>query len=406
MIKKTILLVSFCLGCSIVTAQQHDVQTKYRRSSLYSILIKHPDKEFCNDIVETFKVIPLPEKFNDHNLSRRVINASVQQKTSKKKLDNQKQAIDMFVEKNCIGRRLVAKWFNRTKAGACNMDLITQRGYYDASLLDIRKAALSIRGKALLADAGEELIGKTFVLVNDIRYVDKEETADLVSGLFGAVSTIAGAGSLVESAANLGAGISDQIAGFKVIVTSHLYQLEWTDEDAAIFYQNYYMDAENLDPAKCTQFNADKTNFQLKYIGNQSVFSGKTSIRGVQSRNDMIRKVCTRAIDKAIAELQANHEEFRVKSPLISCEPITAAIGRKEDVDEESRFEVLEVREDESGKTSYKRVGVIKPVKDKIWDNRYMAIEEESEGAELKATTFQKVSGGDFYPGMLIREIK
>ena len=34
-----------------------------------------------------------------------------------------------------------------------------------------------------------------------------------------------------------------------------------------------------------------------------------------------------------------------------------------------------------------------------------MAEEEGAPGATLGKTTFKKVSGGDFYPGMLIREI-
>ncbi|MCC8154323.1 MAG: hypothetical protein LIP01_08970 [Tannerellaceae bacterium] len=57
-------------------------------------------------------------------------------------------------------------------------------------------------------------------------------------------------------------------------------------------------------------------------------------------------------------------------------------------------------------KTTYKRAGIIQPVKGKIWDNRYLAVEEEFEGATLTATEFKKVSGGTFCPGMLIREIK
>ena len=35
-----------------------------------------------------------------------------------------------------------------------------------------------------------------------------------------------------------------------------------------------------------------------------------------------------------------------------------------------------------------------------------MAAEEKADGADLKETQFKKVSGGDFFPGMLIREIK
>ena len=59
-----------------------------------------------------------------------------------------------------------------------------------------------------------------------------------------------------------------------------------------------------------------------------------------------------------------------------------------------------------NGKTDYKRVGIIKPVSEKIWDNRYMAIEENAEGADLKYTEFQIVKGNNFYPGMLVRELK
>ena len=78
----------------------------------------------------------------------------------------------------------------------------------------------------------------------------------------------------------------------------------------------------------------------------------------------------------------------------------------KEDINEDSRYEVLEKEIDERGVTKYKRVGVIKPIPGKIWDNRYMASEEGSIESQLDATYFEKVSGGEFYKGYLIREIK
>ena len=40
-----------------------------------------------------------------------------------------------------------------------------------------------------------------------------------------------------------------------------------------------------------------------------------------------------------------------------------------------------------------------------IWDNRFMAEQENADGATLTYTTFKKVSGGEILPGMLIREI-
>ncbi len=146
-------------------------------------------------------------------------------------------------------------------------------------------------------------------------------------------------------------------------------------------------------------------NFKLSYIGCATVFSGETSLAGVKHENDMFRKVCTRSIDKAISELQKNFDEFKIFSPLISTEPLISYIGIKDGVIENSKFEVLEMSIDENGKTIYSRKGIIKPIKDKIWDNRYMAEFEEGYNSSIEGTSFEIVSGGGFYPGMLIREI-
>ena len=116
-------------------------------------------------------------------------------------------------------------------------------------------------------------------------------------------------------------------------------------------------------------------------------------------------KVCTRAIDKAIAQLQKKHPQFRVRTPLSTVAPITAQIGYREDVDENSKYEVLEVGETKDGRTTYKRVAVIKPKKEAIWDNRYLAEFEDNYNATLKATEFELVSGSIPHEGLLIREI-
>ena len=91
---------------------------------------------------------------------------------------------------------------------------------------------------------------------------------------------------------------------------------------------------------------------------------------------------------------------------MFTTDPLTAKIGLKEDIDEKTKFEVLETIEDDNGIIRYKRVGIIRPVKGKIWDNRFMAeFEEENEGSTLTVTEFEVVSGSGFYPGMLLRQI-
>lgn len=390
--------------CGSASAQDLNDFNKYHRSSLYSILLKHPEKEFCTEMVDAFTSIPIPDKYNNHDLKIKVMDAPILEELSDEALQGEfKNSITDLLERNKIAGRLVGKWFNRdSKSGAFNMDLVAQRGFYNASVLDINKALASERGLALLADAGEELIGHTYVLVNDIRYVDKETSKAIASGLLGIFTMMFGGTYLMAPTMKM----TTSVAGFKVYVTSYLFRLDWNEEVASNFYTNLWGDNNTISPEKKELWNKEMGNFHLTYVGSATVYSGKTSLNGIHKEREMFMKVCTRAIDKSISELQKSFDEFKVFTPLVSTEPLTAYIGVKDGVESSSRFEVLEVSEDENGRTSYKRVGIIRPVRDLIWDNRYMANEEGIREAKLGFTTFEKVSGGKFYPGMLIREIK
>jgi hypothetical protein len=79
----------------------------------------------------------------------------------------------------------------------------------------------------------------------------------------------------------------------------------------------------------------------------------------------------------------------------------------KEGITEASKFQVIQRVEDpKTGKTTYKYVASVRPVKGKIWDNRYNAVLEEADGATLPYTTFTKTAGGEILPGMLLVEGK
>ena len=408
-LKFFLTIVFFCVCIINTTAQENDDLNKYHRSSLYSILLKHPEKDFCNEMIEAFKSIPIPDRYNNHDLKIKVIPSPIMKSLTKEEVEGAyKDAISKILVKNKIGGRLVEKWFNRDKITGCfDMHLVAERGYYDASILDIEEAMNSVRGSAMLADAGEELINKTYVIVNDVRYADKETLKGAVAGgLFAAQLVGSFFGVDLSDVTNVVGGFSNNIAGFKVIVTSYLYKLNWNDEIANNFYANLWNDKSAPDAERQQKWKQSMGDFKLEYIGCATVFSGKTSLAGVKNEKDMFLKVCTRAIDKSISDLQKSFDEFKVFTPLVSVEPLYAYIGKKEGVDEFSRYEVLEKTIDENGRRNYEKVGEIKPVKGMIWDNRFMAEYEKEEGSELNYTSFEKVKGKNLYPGMLIREIK
>ena len=343
--------------------------------------------------------------------------------------------IDNFISQNEIAKALISKWFNRDAAtGNCNMDLIAERGYYDASQLDIRLAEQSVRGKAQLGDAGTELIGNTFMLVNDITFIDKGENSEkaavgikVLGTLFGAITGVD-----VDAVTDLAATAVNSIDGFRVNITSYLYRLTWDEERLWGFYNQYYADenysAEERNAAR-DAFNAlpyDDPFFGIEFIGKTTTSAANLSSKyfAEQSKEDQMLKVCTRAIDKSIVQLQRAYEVFRVNVPIYRINEdgtVDVQIGLKEGINEKSEFDVLMPVEDENGRITYEKVGRISPIKGKIWDNRFGALEdakalEEDKDAKadedaaggnayLDATTFKVISGANrIMPGCLVRE--
>lgn len=399
------ILLSLMMATAIGAFAQEN-GSNYRRSSIYSVLVNHTDQQFASEIKEAFLQIPVPDKFNDHNLSVKVLN--MDKKLSGANSQKENTNVTEFLENNNIASRLVARWFNRDFfTGQCDMELVKERGLYNANEFDKQLANRSARGIAMLQDAGEELIGNTFVIVNDIRYVDKNKGAKVAGGILKALGSIAAAytGTNIDDLTDNLGDMVETIKGFKVKINTFLYKLDWTDEQAALFYQEQY--AAKPDKTKRDNFENARGNYKLKYVGKVESSGGTTSFLGINEDEPvvMVRKACQRAIDENVVDLQRNYEEFRTKTPLLSVEPLTAYIGMKEGITAKSKFEVLEVIEMENGTHKYNRVGVIEPIANLIWDNRYMAEEEGAAGATLGFTTFRTVSGKDFAKGMLIREM-
>ena len=403
--KRTIITISlFIAYFGILFAQ--DNTPDYRRSSIYSILINHTEQKFASEIKEAFLQIPVPDKFNDHNLSVKVL--TMDKKLAGAKSEKENPVITDFLSNNKVASRLVGRWFNRDfYTGECNMELVKERGLYNASEFDKQLANRSARGVAMLQDAGEELIGNTFVLVNDIRYIDKNKRAKAAGSflkVLGSVASVATGVNVSDLTDNIG-DMVESIKGFTVRINSFLYKLDWDEDQAALFYQEQY--SSKPDAVKKDNFENARRNYKLKYVGKVESKGGTTSFLGIKEDEPivMVRKACQRAIDENVVDLQREYEEFRTKTPLVSVEPLTAYIGMKEGVSSKSKFEVLEVIEMENGTHKYERVGIIEPIDNLIWDNRFMAVEEGAIGANLGFTTFRKVSGKDFAKGMLIREI-
>lgn len=426
---------------------------KYKRSSLCLLMIDESGMPKTDVIKNAFLSAPMPDKYNDHNISERIIpfnkitvteadinafnqasqagkEASCESaaKEPKKKsafggmvnglaksaastataglVDNASKekynvASYKHMNENRVAKEIFDKWF-KDNTGAFSMGLIQERGMYDASVLDVQKAKSTTKGMGMLADAGEELLNNTFVVVTRFRYLSKDQIVEEIEQMAKATAQLAGPyGSLGASAGTLALKASLG-AGYYVQTTSFLYQLNWNEDIANTFYSQLWSDPDSYETSDI---------FGVKFIGKESAWANvKAGIFTDKDESELIRIATINAMDAVLAKLEKKYEVFKTKTPLFTVEPnLTAQIGTKEGLEAGDKFEVLEkIVDPETNRTSYKRKAVLKVAKDQIWDNRYMANEERTisgEQQDFQATRFEG-SVKDLYQGMLLRQIK
>ncbi|WP_024768199.1 hypothetical protein [Aquimarina macrocephali] len=401
--KKVILCLLVAVSTFNIYSQEKPTDVVYRRSSLFTLMVTDQERQYADVIEEAFTSAELPEKFNNHNIDLRTIAKVYDESLSKEEIkEAQKVAIAEYFSANKIAKAVVAKWFNRSEQGGFNMDLISERGSYNATELDVKIAKNSERGLALLADAGEELIKNTFIVVNDFKYISKEEVAQTAKKGLGFAASLTGKTGLGSKLAGKALDVAGK--GYVIKTTSNLYKLIWNEETAAIFYNDYWTDDANFDEAKKKAFD-DSDIFKVELVGTEIAWADLQSSSFTRKSEEQLVAVATvKAVDAVIAKLQRKYEVFRTKTPLISGDPLSAKIGLKEGLEGGDKYEVLEQTIDKNGKTFYKRQGVIKVDKKQIWDNLFMAGEERESTEKIKEYTLFK-GGKKYYSGMLIRQI-
>jgi hypothetical protein len=386
---------------------------KYRRSSLHTILIESDNFPRKDKVIKAYNSAPFPEKYDNHSIGEKSFDPKKYGVIKESSDEEMAAAIDKYLKVNKVGNKLVAKWFNRKANGAFDIDLISERGLISASFTDIKTAAASSEGKALLQTAGLELINNTFVVVSKMKFYENEPVARVAREAAILVANKIGVAMLRNKAIDVAEkGYEKAKEGYSVWTTSYLYKLKWDDATSNAFYQDLWIDGTTEGNVAERKLNFDKSDlFQLEFIGSENATSLVTfSLSEKRTEDQIINLAVTRNVDNVYAKLQKKYDVFKTKVPLFTGNPLTAKIGMKEGLEGGEKFEVLEANMDpKTGIVEYKKKGIIKVDKDQIWDNRYNAglpVTDEA-GVEIKSpidkTTFE--GGSKFYSGMLIRQI-
>lgn len=412
--KKTALLLILA-GMLAGGASAQETVKKYRRSSLYTIMI--PSTKLEGDakkiVTNTFDTLAIPDKYNDINLKPRELdlsditvtqaeidaasNAGAKKKSGFGKFmkgmaaaatgsagtggkgddaTNIAKLLKYFKEKK-VANQLIGKWYNESATpganGYCfNYDRIGQLGILSASEEEKAMAELDKLGKNKIMDAAaDELIPNTFIMVTYYGFLSSDEIIDMI--LADKAGGVGGADLLAQT-------LKAVIKGYFVKTTSYLFQLEWNKDIRVNFENKYYA-------TKDTKAFDASDEYTIKYVGKTWDFAPATMQLTTKSDASakLISRATVRATDGSIAKLQKKYDVFKTLSTVhVDGDKIYAYIGKKEGLDNGDKFEVLEQVINEDGTTTYNKVTTIKVAKDKVWDNRAGAGEKLEGEASTK----------------------
>lgn len=368
------------------------VAESYDRSGMTPILLDFTNDRFADYIRNSAQRISIPIKFDDNSLGVKSISAPYYRDENLSAYSNL-SAFKPQVKQKLLDERLNYKllefWWGIQADGSYIADNIQERGMYNATDIDVNKADASKVGRAKLGDAGEKLIGNSYILVYEFREIKTmKEIYDAKD---------AAARKKAKKNETEFKPIKRSENGFEGEILAYLYRLSYNDTIQAYFFDSF-TDENLIDLEKLyTVYN--NVAEPIKFVSTTSA-----SIEGTQKNNNPLQKTKQQLFDKFVADgissvissFGRNLEQFRVKTPVVSERPIKAKIGKKEGLTPDKRFFVWEYYENSKGETKTRKKAVVRSKK--VHDNTNDAL------GYTGTTNFFQVSGGKVRNGMILQE--
>ena len=376
---KTKLLLLACF-CVITSAFAQDplkkVSTKYMRPSITPLYFQPKDRQE-EIIISKLKSLDISSKFNDHKVDFPALDCSVKEEPGRKTL------IDNYARKST--NPVMAKWWNRDAQGNFNYDFVAKSGLYSSTDADaIMAKGSNIDRREMM---GEELIGKTYILLYEIASLQTmEQKYDK------------------QDAINQNLGITKPVTrsseGYEIVYNVYAYKLNYNDSVSMVFYNEYWTDVNNHDAAKAAKWSAATfpVNYIQKITGVVQSSQSKESVLGTNKKkktmDELLQDIPAKWQDQALFDLARYIEDFNLKATIFKSKPLQAKLGTKESLYLDQRFFVYEIEVDQFGNQDKILKGVARAKT--IENNKTIAT------GESKPSTFTQQGGKRLYEGMFI----
>jgi len=343
-VNKISVFLGIIFSCSMVFTQSKIdslFDSKYERPSITACLLSFPEIEVYNSIKGDFISYQLDSRFNKNSIGlAAIVNSPFRREYI---YSDRYRLLQNHLNKLKIGNKVVESWF--ANGDTFSMNLVAQRGVYNATESDVLLSEQTKRGIFTVKDAGERLIDKSYILVIDFYNYQLGNTLRANSAVIG-----------------------------------YVYKLNWTRERSSDFYTNAWHSKDYL----------DKMDFDLSYVS-QVYFSNMAG--DFMSPATFINK----SIDLALKEAANSIPDLKVKTSLLSTKPIAAEVGLKEGLKIDQKFLVYERYLNRNSKIALRKIGSVR-AKNPIADNR-----DTIAGKKLK-TNFYQDAGGKLSKGMLMEK--
>jgi len=359
------------------------VSSEYDRNAITFIGLDYSEN-LSEQVVKVLAQKKAPDKYYDNSILENIIKTGIKRDSMLGfPVPADDKLISRWLNEHKVGQQILSVWFNRQPDGSFNVDVLKERGLFNANDNDFIVASASKRGESSLMDMGLQLVNQSYVLVFDY---------------YGILT-------MAQSYQKSETPVEKRIMnGFKSELQTYLFKLDFNDSVAAVFFQNYWTGAD--DPARDAKASAfEKAEFPFVFLKRQYTTATATQYNPGQvlapkvqkTENEMISTMLDMSIESVLTTIEKQKQEFRVKAMVSDVKPISAKIGKKEGLKFDQRYFIMENQTNAKGEVTSKRVAVVKSMK--VIDNRQVT------SGQTKPSTFYQIAGGkvDNY-GMFLQQ--
>jgi hypothetical protein len=378
--KATILLIAALTMAMSGHAQSKDsdkkIPTTYDRSSITFLALDFVGTNHAAELRNKVEGLKFTEKYYNNNLSSLTLVAPHQRAD---KTVNVPEALRVALEKNRIPNEIIAKWYAQKADGSMSLDLIHERGMFNATDAAFLLAQSTKRGDALLKDYGDRLINRSYILVVDF--------ADL--------KTFEEAG-------------QPAYRGWQSNAVGYLFKIDYTEEIRNQLYDNWINEDDPASVKIEKKQKMDALTIPVRFVTSTALTLSESQAKDRsaasvallpnKSSEQLLMDLVQKGYDENLYALEKQVEDFKVKTTINQVRPLRAKIGKKEGIKTDYRFFAYEnVYNEKTNASVQKFRGVIRATS-KIADNNTVSTGNSG------TTVFYQTAGRRLQTGYLLHQ--